>query len=85
MKELPLAVAISALIKDNQILLIKRLKGDYVGLLGLPGGKAITMTYSLTLLLTLLAEVIFFFLPFPLKRKWKEKFGHIPPEKIKVP
>ena len=39
MKELPLAVAISALIKDNQILLIKRLKGDYVGLLGLPGGK----------------------------------------------
>ena len=39
MKELPLAVAISALIKDNQILLIKRLRGDYVGLLGLPGGK----------------------------------------------
>ena len=43
------------------------------------------MTYSLTLLLTLLAEVIFFFLPFPLKRKWKEKFGHIPPKKNKVP
>ena len=39
MKELPLAVAISALIKDNKILLIKRLRGDYVGLLGLPGGK----------------------------------------------
>lgn len=39
MKELPLAVVISALIKDNQILLIKRLRGDYVGLLGLPGGK----------------------------------------------
>jgi len=39
MKEIPLAVAISALIKDNQILLIKRVRGDYVGLLGLPGGK----------------------------------------------
>ena len=39
MKELPLAVAISAVIKDNQILLIKRLRGDYAGLLGLPGGK----------------------------------------------
>jgi len=38
-KELPLAVVISALIKDNKILLIKRVKGDYVGLLGLPGGK----------------------------------------------
>ncbi|MCD6149864.1 NUDIX hydrolase [bacterium] len=39
MKELPLAVAISVLIKDNQILLIKRLRGDYAGLLGPPGGK----------------------------------------------
>jgi ADP-ribose pyrophosphatase YjhB (NUDIX family) len=39
MKELPLAVAISALIKDNKILLIKRVRGDYIGLLGLPGGK----------------------------------------------
>lgn len=39
MKDLPLAIAISALIKDNKILLIKRLRGDYVGLLGLPGGK----------------------------------------------
>jgi ADP-ribose pyrophosphatase YjhB (NUDIX family) len=39
MKELPLAVAISALIKNNKILLLERIKGDYVGLLGLPGGK----------------------------------------------
>jgi len=39
MKELPLSIAISALIKDNKILLIKRERGDYVGLLGLPGGK----------------------------------------------
>jgi ADP-ribose pyrophosphatase YjhB (NUDIX family) len=39
MKELPLAVVISALIKDNKILLIKRIRGDYVGLLSLPGGK----------------------------------------------
>ena len=39
MKELPLAVVISAVIKDDQILLIKRLRGDYVGLWGLPGGK----------------------------------------------
>ena len=39
MKELPLAVVITALVKDNKILLIKRMKGDYVGLLGLPGGK----------------------------------------------
>jgi len=35
----PLAVAISALIRDNKILLIKRAKGDYIGLLGMPGGK----------------------------------------------
>ncbi len=35
----PLSVAISALIHDNKILLIKRIKGDYIGLLGLPGGK----------------------------------------------
>jgi len=39
MKELPLSVAIAALIKDDRILLIKRLRGDYVGMLGLPGGK----------------------------------------------
>lgn len=38
-KELPLAIIIAALIKDNKILLIKREKGDYIGLLGLPGGK----------------------------------------------
>jgi ADP-ribose pyrophosphatase YjhB (NUDIX family) len=38
-KEYPLSVAISALIKDGHILLIKRLRGDYVGMLGLPGGK----------------------------------------------
>jgi len=43
------------------------------------------MTYFLASILTLLAEIIFFFLPFPLKRKWKEKFGPIPPKKIKVP
>ncbi|VVB74700.1 ADP-ribose pyrophosphatase [Candidatus Tiddalikarchaeum anstoanum] len=39
MKEPPLAIVISALVKDDKILLIKRIKGDYVGLLGLPGGK----------------------------------------------
>jgi len=39
MKNLPLSVVISALIKNNQILLIKRIRGDYVGLWGLPGGK----------------------------------------------
>jgi len=39
MKELPLAIVIAALIKDNKILLLKRIKGDYIGLLGLPGGK----------------------------------------------
>lgn len=38
-QKLPLAIAISALIKDNKILLIERIKGDYIGLLGLPGGK----------------------------------------------
>lgn len=38
-KELPLSIAISALIKDNKILLIKRIKGDYIGLWALPGGK----------------------------------------------
>lgn len=38
-KELPLSVAISALVKNGKILLIKRLRGDYVGMLGLPGGK----------------------------------------------
>ena len=39
MKEHPLAIVISALIKDNKILLLERIKGDYIGLLGLPGGK----------------------------------------------
>ncbi len=39
MKKQPLSVAIGAVIKDEKILLIKRLRGDYVGLLALPGGK----------------------------------------------
>ncbi len=39
MIKLPLSIAISALIKNNQILLIQRIRGDYVGLWGLPGGK----------------------------------------------
>lgn len=38
-KARPLAVVISALIRDGKILLIKRIKGDYVGMWGLPGGK----------------------------------------------
>jgi mutator protein MutT len=39
MPEYPLPIAISALIDNGDILLIKRAKGDYAGLLGLPGGK----------------------------------------------
>ncbi|MBI2102687.1 NUDIX domain-containing protein [Candidatus Woesearchaeota archaeon] len=39
MNNLPLAVAIAALIHDDKILLIKRAKGSYVGFWGLPGGK----------------------------------------------
>lgn len=39
MSEKPLAVAIAALIQNGRILLIKRAKGDYIGLWGLPGGK----------------------------------------------
>ena len=39
MKNLPLSVVISALIKNNQILLIKRIRGDYINLWDLPGGK----------------------------------------------
>ncbi len=35
----PLAVALSALIQNDKILLIKRIRGDYIGLWGLPGGK----------------------------------------------
>lgn len=35
----PLSVAISGLIKEGKILLIKRVRGDYQGLWGLPGGK----------------------------------------------
>ncbi|MBI2085481.1 MAG: NUDIX hydrolase [Candidatus Aenigmarchaeota archaeon] len=37
--ELPLSVALAALIKDDKILLIKRARGSYSGLWGLPGGK----------------------------------------------
>lgn len=39
MKEFSLSVAIAVLVRDNKILLIKRIRGDYVGLFGLPGGK----------------------------------------------
>lgn len=39
MKEVPMSVAVAALISDNKILLIKRVRGDYVGFLALPGGK----------------------------------------------
>lgn len=39
MKESPISVVISSVIQNNKILLIKRLRGDYVGLWGLPGGK----------------------------------------------
>lgn len=35
----PLAVAICALVKGGKILLIKRIRGDYVGMWSLPGGK----------------------------------------------
>jgi len=37
--EKPLAVVIAALIHEGKILLIRRRRGDYVGLWGLPGGK----------------------------------------------
>jgi len=37
--EKPLAVAIAALIHEGRILLIRRKRGDYPGLWGLPGGK----------------------------------------------
>lgn len=39
MKETPLPVAISAVIHQNKILLIKRIRGDYAGYWALPGGK----------------------------------------------
>lgn len=39
MGERPLAIAVSAVVRDGRILLIKRAKGSYVGLLGMPGGK----------------------------------------------
>jgi 8-oxo-dGTP pyrophosphatase MutT (NUDIX family) len=39
MGERPLAIAVSALVRDNRILLIRRIKGSYAGLMGLPGGK----------------------------------------------
>ncbi|RLJ02217.1 MAG: hypothetical protein DRP10_02010 [Candidatus Aenigmatarchaeota archaeon] len=35
----PLPVVISALVQNDKILLIKRIRGEYVGLFGLPGGK----------------------------------------------
>jgi len=38
-KELPLAVVIAALIQEGRILLIRRRRGDYANLWGLPGGK----------------------------------------------
>ncbi len=39
MIEFPLPVAIAALIQNNHILLIKRIKGSFIGFWGLPGGK----------------------------------------------
>lgn len=39
MNGFPLAVVINVVVKDGKILLIKRIKGDYVGFWGLPGGK----------------------------------------------
>lgn len=37
--ERPLSVTLSALINENKILLIKRIKGNFPGLWGLPGGR----------------------------------------------
>jgi len=39
MSDGPLSVAISVLIQNNKILLNERIRGDYIGLWGLPGGK----------------------------------------------
>jgi ADP-ribose pyrophosphatase YjhB (NUDIX family) len=38
-EERPLSVVIAALLHEGKILLIRRRRGDYVGLWGLPGGK----------------------------------------------
>lgn len=35
----PLSIVLGIVIKDNKILLIRRIRGDYIGLWGLPGGK----------------------------------------------
>lgn len=37
--ELPLAIAIGAIVKDNKILMIRRIKEPYKDLWGFPGGK----------------------------------------------
>ena len=39
MQKSPLPVVVTALLDQNRILLIKRARGDYAGLWGLPGGK----------------------------------------------
>ena len=39
MEELPLSIALAAVVQNNKILLIKRACGEYAGLWGLPGGK----------------------------------------------
>lgn len=39
MLEVPLSVAIAALIHENKILLIKRIRGNYISFWSLPGGK----------------------------------------------
>lgn len=39
MGERPLAIAVSAVVRDGRILLLRRVKGSYAGLLGMPGGK----------------------------------------------
>jgi len=38
-KELALPIVICVLVQNNKVLFIKRKKGDYIGLWGLPGGK----------------------------------------------
>jgi 8-oxo-dGTP diphosphatase len=39
MGERPLAIAVSAVMEGGRILLIRRARGSYAGLMGLPGGK----------------------------------------------